>query len=89
MKQALIVKLLAINATVILIVILFVWTAVDYLAADYFGVLMEQYHISPTESHKMFVTSVHRYLISATVLAVLAAAAGWYGISALWQAAFG
>lgn len=66
-------KLLAINAAVIFIVILFVWLAVDYLAADYFGVLMERYHISPTESHGMFVTSVHRYLIGASILAVIVA----------------
>jgi signal transduction histidine kinase len=71
--QPLIVKLLAINAAVILIVILFVWLAVDYLAADYFGVLMERYHISPTESHAMFLSSIHRYLIGASVLAALAA----------------
>lgn len=72
-RQPLIVKLLAINAAVIFIVILFVWLAVDYLAADYFGVLMERYHISPTESHGMFVSSIHRYLIGASVLAVLVA----------------
>jgi len=72
-KQPLILKLLAINGAVIFIVILFVWLAVDYLAADYFGVLMEQYHISPTESHGMFVSSVHRYLIGASILAVLVA----------------
>lgn len=73
MKRPLILKLLAINAVVIFIVILFVWLAVDYLAADYFSVLMERYHISPTESHIMFVTSVHRYLIGASVIAVLVA----------------
>ena len=72
-KQPLILKLLTINAAVIFIVILFVWLAVDYLAADYFGVLMERYHISPTESHGMFVTSVHRYLIGASILAVIVA----------------
>ena len=73
MQPPLIVKLLAINAAVIFIVILFVWLAVDYLAADYFGVLMERYHISPTESHGMFVDSIHRYLIGASLLAVLVA----------------
>jgi len=72
-KQPLIFKLLAINAVVIFIVILFVWLAVDYLAAGYFGVLMENYHISPTESHAMFVSSVHRYLVGASILAVLVA----------------
>lgn len=73
MQPPLIAKLLAINAAVIFIVILFVWLAVDYLAADYFGVLMERYHISPTESHGMFVDSIHRYLIGASLLAVLVA----------------
>ncbi len=73
MKYSLIVKLLAINIAVILIVILCVWLAVDYLAADYFSALMERYHISPTDTHRMFLASVHRYLVAASIVAVIAA----------------
>ena len=38
-------KLLAINIPVVAGVILVVWLAIDYLAADYFAVLMEEYHV--------------------------------------------
>jgi two-component system sensor histidine kinase BaeS len=56
-------KLFVLNILTIVIVVGIVWGAVDYLAADYFSVLMKKYHISPTESHGMFVASIHRYLI--------------------------
>ncbi|MFC1491987.1 sensor histidine kinase [Nitrospinota bacterium] len=70
MKNRLIWKLLAINLPVIGSVILVVWFAIDYLAADYFAVLMEKYHIAPTESHQMFVEAIHRYLIQASLIAL-------------------
>lgn len=73
MKYPLIIKLLAINLVVIAIVIVCVWLAVDYLAADYFSALMEQYHISPTDTHGMFLASVHRYLVIASLIGVIAA----------------
>jgi signal transduction histidine kinase len=63
MKIALLWKLFGLNIMTIVIVVGIVWGAVDYLAADYFSVLMKRYHISPTESHDMFVASIHRYLI--------------------------
>ncbi|HSB04162.1 MAG TPA: ATP-binding protein [Thermodesulfobacteriota bacterium] len=66
-------KLLGINILVIVFVILIVWLAVDYLAAGYFVTLMEKYHISPTSSHQMFVSSVHRYLIWASLAAIFLA----------------
>ncbi len=50
-----------------------VWAAVDYLAADYFVKLMEKYNISPEPAHDMFVSAIHRYLIWASVAAVLLA----------------
>ena len=68
-------KLLGINILVIVFVILIVWLAINYLAAGYFVTLMEKYNISPTSSHEMFVSSVHRYLIWASLSAVLLAVA--------------
>ena len=70
MKTRLIWKLFAINLLIIALVVLIVWGAVDYLAKGYFITLMDKYHISPTESHQMFVTSVHRYLIWGSLAAI-------------------
>jgi signal transduction histidine kinase len=57
------------------VVIVIVWLAVNNLAAGYFTVLMEKYHISPTSSHEMFVSAIHRYLIWASIGAIVLAAA--------------
>jgi len=70
MKSTLLWKLLAINAAMIGVVFLVVWLAVDFLAADYFSVLMERYNISPAESHQMFLDAIHRYLIQVSVAAL-------------------
>lgn len=67
-------KLLAINLPVIGVVILVVWIAVDFLAADYFSTLMHEYKISPSETHQMFIEAVHRYMINAVLLAIAVAA---------------
>lgn len=75
-KNRLLWKLLGINILLIGFVIIIVWLAVDYLAAGYFVILMEKYHISPTSSHEMFVGAVHRYLIWAS-LGALALAVGF------------
>ena len=66
-------KLLGVNILVIGFVVIIVWVAIDYLAADYFVALMDKYHISPTSSHQMFIHAVHRYLIWATLAAILLA----------------
>ena len=66
-------KLLGVNILVIGFVVIIVWLAIDYLAADYFVALMEKYHISPTSSHQMFIHAVHRYLIWATLAATMLA----------------
>ena len=71
--QSLLGKLLGINILIIGFVIFIVWVAIDYLAAGYFMTLMEKYKISPTSSHEMFVSAVHRYLIWASLGAVLLA----------------
>jgi two-component system sensor histidine kinase BaeS len=72
-KRTLLWKLLGINILVIGSVIVIVWMAIDYLAAGYFMALMEKYNISPTSSHQMFVSAVHRYLIWASLAALFLA----------------
>ena len=71
MKRHLIVKLLAINLVVIGFVIVVVWLSINTLAAGYFVTLMEKYNISPEPAHAMFVSSIHRYLIWASLGAVV------------------
>jgi two-component system sensor histidine kinase BaeS len=70
MKCCLLWKLLGINVLVIGMVMLVVWLALDYLAADYFMVLMKRYHISPTAAHQVFLAAVHRSLIWASLAAL-------------------
>lgn len=71
MRQHLLWKLLIGNIVpVIGVTILVIWLAINQLAADYFTVLMEQYHIDPVDSHRMFLTAIHRYLIWATIAAL-------------------
>ena len=79
MRHSLLWKLLAINVPVVAAVILVMWLSIDYLAADYFAELMERYNISPAMSHQMFLDAVHRYLIWATIGAVMVA-----GLLAFW-----
>ena len=67
-------KLLAINLPVIGVVVLVVWLAVDFLAADYFSTLMQRYKIAPAETHRMFIEAVHRYMIHAVIIAIAVAA---------------
>jgi signal transduction histidine kinase len=73
MRNALLWKILAINIPVVAAVIFVMWLTIDYLAADYFSELMERYNISPAMSHQMFLDAIHRYLIQATVGAVVLA----------------
>ncbi len=75
MTGRLIWKLLAISVLIIGFVMVIVWLALDYLAADYFAALMAEYNISPTSSHRMFVDAVHRYLIWAGLAALALAVA--------------
>jgi len=75
MKNRLLWKLIGVNVAVIAAVILVVWLAIDYLAADYFMLLMDRYHISPDEAHGLFLGAIHRYLIWASLLALALALA--------------
>lgn len=74
MKRYLILKLLAIHLVVIGFVMIIVWLAIDTLAAGYFVTLMEKYNISPEPAHAMFVDAIHRYLLWASLAALLLAA---------------
>jgi two-component system, OmpR family, sensor histidine kinase BaeS len=78
-RTRLIWKLLGIIVFVIAFLMILIWWAVDYLAANYFIVLMEKYHISPTSSHAMFVEAIHTYLIWASLGGVLIA-----GVLSYW-----
>ena len=73
MKSRLLWKLLAVNLPVIVLVILVVWLSIDFLAADYFAALMRKYNISPKEIHQVFLDAVHRYIINASLLAMIMA----------------
>ncbi|MCG6862292.1 MAG: HAMP domain-containing protein [Chromatiaceae bacterium] len=70
MRNRLLWKLLGINIPVIAGVILVVWLAIDYLAAGYFTVLMNEYHISPDEANGIFLDAIHRYLLWASLCAL-------------------
>ena len=73
MKRYLILKFLAVNLVVVGFAVVVVWVAIDTLAASYFVTLMEKYHISPEPAHAMFVDAVHRYLIWASIAALVLA----------------
>lgn len=71
MKRYLLWKLLLVNVVpVIAVIILVIWLAIDQLAADYFMTLMDKYEVSPTETHQMFLTAVHRYMLWAALAAL-------------------
>jgi signal transduction histidine kinase len=74
MKQRLLWKLLLVTTIpVIAVIIGVVWLAIDQLAADYFMVLMDKYMVAPTETHQMFLTAIHRYLLWASLAALAVA----------------
>ena len=74
MKLGILWKFLAVILFVVAAVLLMVWLTIDYLAADYFAVLMKEYNIAPAETHEMFLDAVHRYLAQAAVAALLVCA---------------
>ena len=71
MKNRLLWKLLLTNIVpVIGVIFLIVWFAVDKLAANYFMALMDNYDVSPDDIHHMFLTSIHYYLVWASIAAL-------------------
>lgn len=73
MKRSLLWKLLLVNLPVIAVIIAVVWLSIDHLAANYFMVLMDKYMVSPTETHRAFLTAVHYTLFWASLAALLIA----------------
>lgn len=73
MRRHLLWKLILNIIPVIALTILVVWLAIDNLAATYFMRLMENYAINPTDSHQMFIESVHRYLVWAALASLVLA----------------
>ncbi|MBW2504845.1 MAG: HAMP domain-containing protein [Deltaproteobacteria bacterium] len=63
----------ATTVPVIVVTIGIIWLAFDELAADYFMVLMDKYMVSPTETHRAFLAAVHRYLLWASLVALVLA----------------
>lgn len=63
--QRLIWKLLLINSTGLLVMMLLIAVAVHWLSSSYFMSLMEKYNINPTEVHSMFLHSVDRFVLLA------------------------
>jgi two-component system sensor histidine kinase BaeS len=71
MKRRLIWKLLLVNVVpVIAVIVVVIWLAIDHLAANYFMDMMDKYMVSPTETHRMFLAAIHRYLIWASLAAL-------------------
>ena len=64
---------MALNFPVIGLVVGVIWLSIDYLAADYFTELMNQYQIAPNKIHGMFLDSVHQYLAGASAVAIVLA----------------
>jgi two-component system, OmpR family, sensor histidine kinase BaeS len=73
-RERLLWKLLLTNVVpVIASVMLVVWLVIDKLAAGYFIALMNKYDISPTDIHQMFLSSIHYYLLWASLAAFVLA----------------
>jgi len=81
MRKRLIWKVMALNFPAIGLVIGVIWLSIEYLAADYFMELMNQYRIAPNDIHRMFLESMHRYLAWASTVAVLLAVLVSYVLS--------
>ena len=65
--------MLATTVPVIALITGVIWLAFDQLAADYFMVLMDKYMVSPTETHRAFLSAIHRYLLWASLVSLILA----------------
>ena len=70
MRISLIWKLLGVNVLIIVLVVSITWAALEHFAAAYFAQLMDEYHVSPADAHRMFLDAVRRYFVWATLVAV-------------------
>lgn len=73
MRFSLFWRLLAVNLVVIALVVTVTWVALEHFAAVYFARLMDEYHISPDDAHQMFLDTVRRSFVWATLIAVVVA----------------
>lgn len=80
MRLSLFWRLLAVNLLVIALVVSVTWVALEHFAAVYFARLMEEYHVAPDDAHQMFLDTVRRCFVWATLIAV--AVAGVVGYAA-------
>jgi two-component system sensor histidine kinase BaeS len=62
-RARLLYRLLIVPVLAILGVLVLVWLAVDYLAADYFMTLMQEYNVDAAETNEMFLAATHRALL--------------------------
>lgn len=60
-------KLLLINTTSLLVVLILIAVSVHWLASSYFMTLMNEYSIDPSDVHRMFLQAVDRYLVIASL----------------------
>ncbi len=60
-------KLLLINSTSLLIMLILVIVAVHWLSSSYFMTLMVEYRIDTSQVHQMFLKAVDRYLVIASL----------------------
>lgn len=67
MTQRLLWRLVGINALAIGVVIVTIACAIHLLSASYFMVLMREFNIAPAAAHTMFLQSIDRYLLLASV----------------------
>jgi signal transduction histidine kinase len=71
MRQRLLWKLLIGHIVPVFAVIaLVVWHAIDRRAADFYRVLVERYHVTPDDAHRIFLAAIHRDLIWGTLAAL-------------------
>lgn len=69
MRKTLLLRLLLINLPVLGLAIGIIWFSINTLAANYFSALMEEYRISPDDTHAMFLDATRRYMLGASAVA--------------------
>jgi signal transduction histidine kinase len=67
------VKIFAVHVVVAAITVPVIWVVFDRLAADYFRTLMQDYKIDPEAIDLVFLDAGHRYLLVASLVALLIA----------------
>ncbi|QJX00812.1 sensor histidine kinase [Frigoriglobus tundricola] len=73
MRFSLFWRLLAVNLLTIALVASVTWIALEHFAAVYFARLMDEYHVAPDDAHQMFLDTIRRCFVWATLIAVVVA----------------